>query len=405
MASVRHIVLFLLTTTVCAGERRADAEHRRQADGVSETQLVQSGRVGRQPTRRMDGAHPEQAIGDRQPTAYEFEPIASSPREVELTRITSLSTDSKGNVYVADFGTMTVYVFSSDGSLVRRIGRRGGGPGEFRSISTVQVVERDSLYVFDADQQRLTVFLPHSNAVAYSRTLRAVGGHYWVKKALGTNLLFSAYRQSFAPSGSPARDTGRVEVIRTLRPDGSIVGNSLLVFPASDFLVLRAQGRVMVGANPFGRRGLFDLTPGGQLVYSGTDTIFVRIVARNGERRRGFRVHAPPVRLTGADIQREMDAKSDPAMQRLVRAAAPSTWPPLRSLVVDDYSRIWLGLTGPGGSGGPWVVYDTLGRQIGRASVPANVDIKAIKSGHAYGVAFDELDVPTIVIYRIRERR
>ena len=334
---------------------------------------------------------------------YELILVATSAPTIELSRVVSLATDSRGNAYVADFPSMTVYVLSPNGSLLRKLGGRGGGPGEFRSVSTVQVVEQDSLYVFDADAARLTVFVPHSSDVAYTTSLAT--GAYWVEKAIGTGLLIAAYAQRYSPSDDPARDTGRVEIIRALRRDGGIARDSILVFPGRPLLVLHGQGRMSVGTDPFGRQGLFDLTPDGRVVFSLTDTVFVRLVEPSGKRVRGFRVPAALIRITPADIQRKAEAMSDPAMARLLRSRASRTWPRLRSLVVDDHSHIWLGLMGPGGRGGSWVVYDTLGRQIGRAATPPDIDIKAIWRGHAYAVAPDGLDVPTIVFYRVRERR
>ena len=46
--------------------------------------------------------------------------------------LTSIATDSEGNVYLLDMQLSQVYVYSSDGEYLNTIGREGEGPGEFR---------------------------------------------------------------------------------------------------------------------------------------------------------------------------------------------------------------------------------------------------------------------------------
>jgi hypothetical protein len=45
--------------------------------------------------------------------------------------------DSAGTIYVPDNGSGELRIFSRDGMFIRKIGRRGNGPGEFQQISNV----------------------------------------------------------------------------------------------------------------------------------------------------------------------------------------------------------------------------------------------------------------------------
>lgn len=63
-----------------------------------------------------------------------------------------------GSVLVADTYEQSIRWFDSSGHLLRTIGRRGGGPGEFTTISWFGRCGRDSTYVWDDAQQRLSVF-------------------------------------------------------------------------------------------------------------------------------------------------------------------------------------------------------------------------------------------------------
>jgi hypothetical protein len=53
-----------------------------------------------------------------------------------------------------------VKFFTSEGTWLRTLGRRGDGPGEFRQAWFLQMLPEDSLAVFDYGSGRLTVFTP-----------------------------------------------------------------------------------------------------------------------------------------------------------------------------------------------------------------------------------------------------
>jgi hypothetical protein len=69
--------------------------------------------------------------------------------------------DSRGNIYVAfETEPYRVHVFDSRGQPLEVLGSRGGGPGEFRDISAIAIDTRDSIFVFDDGNARISVFAP-----------------------------------------------------------------------------------------------------------------------------------------------------------------------------------------------------------------------------------------------------
>ena len=63
-----------------------------------------------------------------------------------------------GRIVVADAGAAELRMFDADGQFIRRIGRRGGGPGEFRFIARLYPRGGDGLLVYDGAGPRLSVF-------------------------------------------------------------------------------------------------------------------------------------------------------------------------------------------------------------------------------------------------------
>jgi hypothetical protein len=72
--------------------------------------------------------------------------------------IQDLDVTSTGRMVVFDSKAHHLKVLRADGTLIDTLGRPGKGPGEFQGVSVVDVARDDSVYVFDAATERLTVF-------------------------------------------------------------------------------------------------------------------------------------------------------------------------------------------------------------------------------------------------------
>ena len=73
--------------------------------------------------------------------------------------------DSRGRIYVANEGQSDIEVYDSAGVYRESIGRRGQGPGEYASISSLSVLPGDTLLVGDHMNRRLTHLSPTGRAV------------------------------------------------------------------------------------------------------------------------------------------------------------------------------------------------------------------------------------------------
>lgn len=333
-----------------------------------------------------------------------FEPVrvASSAPEANFTNITGFDVGSHGEVYVGDWQAKQVTVLSPEGRVLRTVGRTGAGPGEFGSIADVEVRPGDSLQVYDLQLSRLTVFRPGTDEVAYTRNMVAPGETtvpYRVQRTRDPERMMATFRRAFGSYDDPARDEQRTEVLKLIAPDGSLHRDSVLVFSAPKNLVLRSGDRVAVNSDPFGRMGIAKLGSDDRIYYAWTDSARVRILSLEGDSVGGFTVphEAPPV--TGADLARVAD-KLRAGFRRALEDAAPKRWPAIRGMEVDDHGRVWVGLAAAYGEPAEWAVFSGEGRYLASARLPAGATVSAVRGDRIYAVVTDELDVPSVVIYR-----
>jgi len=73
-----------------------------------------------------------------------------------------LAVDRQGNIYVLDGGNKCIQVFDKQGQYLRTIGRKGQGPGEFRSPQNVFVNDKNG-EVYVPDFRSIKVFASNGN--------------------------------------------------------------------------------------------------------------------------------------------------------------------------------------------------------------------------------------------------
>ncbi|MCC6245475.1 MAG: 6-bladed beta-propeller, partial [Gemmatimonadaceae bacterium] len=93
-------------------------------------------------------------------------PMWVSPHEFDA--IGSVLELRDGQVLVADLQTPAVQLLSKDGRLVRTIGAKGAGPGEYTEPRSILAHAGDSIVVVDRGQRRVIVLTP---SVVISRTM------------------------------------------------------------------------------------------------------------------------------------------------------------------------------------------------------------------------------------------
>ncbi|MET0400680.1 MAG: 6-bladed beta-propeller [Longimicrobiaceae bacterium] len=337
---------------------------------------------------------------------YTVAEVAASPDEAAaFSAITSLDVDSKGRIYVGDWNNGQVTVLSDSAAVLRTIGKKGEGPGEFRAVDGVQVLPGDSLQVYDMQLARLTTFAPNGEVANVSTVMSSgsLAPPAFVRHSHRGGHIIAGYRRPFSTGDDPKQDAARREVVRLLDSDGRLARDSVLVLPVQQMVISRAGPMMTVRQNPFAPRSVLRLAPDDRIFYAWTDRVGIEIYSLGGKRIGGFSATHRAPSVTVEDIA-EAVGPGDGRVRRLLSEAAPERWPPMRDFIVDDRARVWIALASPSRSPVEWAVFQDSGRYIGSVMLPPDVQIHRVRGDLAYGVATDELDVPKVVVYRVDPR-
>jgi hypothetical protein len=125
-------------------------------------------------------------------------------------------------LFIANGMVPEVREYDLAGGLIRKIGRRGRGPGEFRNLRFIAPLGRDSLVALDLMSRQVSVFDSAGNhARSFTLPLPEFGQAEWISEYRDGFIL--GYSHGVDPRGRPglARDSVTLAVIpRDPDPDG-----------------------------------------------------------------------------------------------------------------------------------------------------------------------------------------
>jgi hypothetical protein len=106
---------------------------------------------------RVDGAVPAEAL-KRLEVDMRIAPGADDT--ALFGQVQDFVVDQRGFVWAYDHTAHTIFLFDRAGKLMRRVGRRGAGPGEFQRYAGMAVLSDGRLAVRDGSNARLSFFSP-----------------------------------------------------------------------------------------------------------------------------------------------------------------------------------------------------------------------------------------------------
>jgi hypothetical protein len=331
--------------------------------------------------------------------------LDGAPESHEFGRISGLVSDHEGRIYVADGSE--IRVFDPSGTLVRRFGGAGAGPGEIRSAQSIGWIG-DTLAVLDPGNGRLGLF---------TRTGAWVGQRpYMALSGSGIRLHPVGLREIYMPFiGSVGQTVGLVFVRQT---DGG-ASDTLIAYldqSGSDSEWGRRGNAMRVVCTHSGGSGISsynaDLSPKSILVPApdrlravawGSEYRIAMIDAA-GDTIRVIERDLPARPIADAEWVEEQ-RKFDEFLDTLEDESCDSRTLPrpterrlLLGIYFDADGQMWV--ERDTGSGTAFDVFDHTGRLIATLDTPTRLDRVPpyVRDSRLYMVITDELDVEYVKV-------
>lgn len=361
--------------------------------------------------------------------------------EAGFSAIGRVTVDRDGQIYVLEAMDMQIRVYTPHGDELRRIGRRGEGPGEFQRVGSIGVVG-DTLWTFDQAGDRITLFARDGRLLSTARAEtpmiplwrpRCVG-HLLPDRMRPDGLFTSAFSRM---SCNQDNETSAVDATVPIRiphlifdATGTVVDtigwdsapNPRMARPPGSFDIefesIDVDGRPYSVPQPpievplwlqliDGRVELFVRRPTSEDAWieltrltSSGDTVFARRLPYTPEPYTSDDMEALASQSATARMR---GSAADPSIVRRLRAAMdfPEFRPVAQMGYVDADERIWLARYAPGNSTARFLVIDSDGLPLGEIRFPGRFQFRWSEGNAIWGVEPDELDVPWLVKYRI----
>jgi hypothetical protein len=129
-----------------------------------------------------------------------------------------MAVDKKGNIYVVDRGNTRIQVFDKEGQYFRTIGRKGQGPGEFRSPAGVFLNDLNG-EIYVPDMRSIKVFASNGD---YLRTISLKSGmlSYCISsRGIILSTTFKRQEKKYLVSLNFINSTGEPEATIATYPD------------------------------------------------------------------------------------------------------------------------------------------------------------------------------------------
>lgn len=326
--------------------------------------------------------------------------------------------DNRDRVYIAEGGfgnnRQTVHVYKPDGSYLTTIGRAGAGPGEFRSISDINI-HKDRLYIYDRELLRVSVF--SLDPISFRKIIQ-LNSHNWENVEVSRPMRFivrndSTFLLGFQDFDNP-EESGK-KYRRYYEMDGQGMINTDLLF--KERYVGYYQGAGISGPQllrsltlPFTRHSLMALSVEGKIYSAWSEDFLVKIFDKKGVYQRSFHYPYGKSKIDRNGVLSFFKNRSTRFRQALRSTTFPEYWPALNSLLIDDKNRLWVSTFTDSENEIRWWVLDETGQLIAEFDWPGMRlnrtgkynQIRAIKNGFLYEVQMDSIsNLQKIVKYQI----
>jgi hypothetical protein len=356
-------------------------------------------------TLDSSGAYPVVRISGDAPTwhAERVAVVGAAPDGgSEFGSVRSVLLDTRGFTYVLDPSSVQLSVYDETGAFRRHLGRRGGGPGEYRMPYSVARLG-DSIALFDPGLSRISLLgpdgtwlrewpTPPNTGPQVVRLYRTAPVSFWAFATkvgpAGLERVFVRYESS-GPTDTlpfPKSSVGAGSVINCNSPDGSFS-----FYP-----------------QPFGPAPIAVPTPAGERAVAVSSAYRISFLGRDDDTLRALERDVSPPRISDADWAgatqewQEFRKMLPDAHCNRDGFARPAVRPLLGLIFFDDRQQMWVEMFTA--TGQQYDVYDQTGALIGTVEgLPATSGIEpSVVAGRIALVVPDSLGEQVVHVFQIR---
>ena len=314
--------------------------------------------------------------------------------------IQDLDVTSAGRIVALDAEATHLKLLRPDGSLIDTLGRRGQGPGEFQRPTNIAVARGDSLYVFDNQINRLTVFAPPPSLKrTRSMTITSAVGSVTEVRALDGRLV-----GRFTPGYTRTEGMRRPKSAtwRRIHETGS-PGDTLVISKRRRLTTSFDGPGIVIAYLPFTRVTQVVPGPEDRLYHGFTDSLHIQSTSLDGARETVATIPATPVSIPETERDSAMEQIPE-TVRGQVAQALPDTKPAFTDLVAADDGRLWVRRPTETAEADTtaWWILAPASQTIQEVQLPTAVDIEVVQNGRAYGTTTTENGAPAVVRYQIQ---
>jgi len=342
-----------------------------------------------------------------------------------FTEVADFEVDAGNRIWIYDFQGRRMFLFDSAGTLVRRIGRQGAGPGEFSQGNGMAALSDTGLAILDSQNARISFFASNGDF----RTSFSVPSGFSTTNGLMSDRSHTLYLRRPVTPQREGEILGRMGLVR-LGVDGAF-GDSLeppdLPVQRDTYLAVSPDGNGRSStSSSFAPNYFWDWHPDGYFV-AGHGGRYEIVIARPGAKPVVIRRTATPVPLQTDERSEEKER-----ITFSMRQTQPGwTWngpeipehkAPLTGITVARDGNIWARVAAPSEripddelppqrEKGPPVrhyrspaVYEVFaadGRFLGRVPMPPRTALIQADGDFFWGVMRDADDLPSVVRFRL----
>jgi len=299
-----------------------------------------------------------------------------------LNRPNQIQVDSRGSIYMLDWGDFKIQVYDSSGAWIRTIGREGQGPGEFSMPAYFTLSSRDTIYLNDARNRRINVYNTAGRCV---RTLRYEGGFHSLYFEVGGKQNLEKLSDEY----TIIEESFSVERL----PSNSDPGYAFGPYRGDRKEMKRVGDLIFSGGSPDGPNTLWTVTKAGLVIEGYNMDYRLNVINADGTVRLNFGRPFDPVPNPYAGKSVHLDTK--PAYGR--------------TILLDDNGNIWLKLYTKDPESEdepPEIIYDVWSPEVVYLKqVRLAHTIHAFHGNRVYCIVRSADDIPLIKRYRLVEKQ